>query len=78
MQFTPNDHFVRFILETLFGPGECILQAAEAGRGGEFAPYSCPPYRMTLGADLVSLKAFGLLWVAVLSGVGFVFGSAQI
>lgn len=31
MQFTPNDHFVRFILETLFGPGEGILQGAEAG-----------------------------------------------
>lgn len=34
MQFTPNDHFVRFILETLFGPGEGILQGAEAGDRG--------------------------------------------
>lgn len=68
MQFTPNDHFVRFILETLFGPGKCILQGAEAGRGGECAPCSCPPYRESLGANPVSLKAFGLHWAAVVSG----------
>lgn len=78
MQFTPNDHLVRFILETLFGPGECVLQAAEAGRGGECAPCSCPTNMMSLGANLVSLKAFGLLWVALVSVVGFVFGSTQI
>lgn len=78
MQFTPNDQLVRFILEALFGPGECILQAAEAGRGGECTPCSCPTNRMNLGGNLVSLKAFGSLWVALVSGVGFVFGSTQI